>query len=143
MEEPSPAALPAQSPPPLATPPLATPPLSTLGDRVARMAAVLLAILLAAPLVVALILLLEFGLGLLVQSADPSLRVPVYAAARLVAYGLPLGLAALAVRRFVPPPRRRRWWIGLGIAAFLLLAPFVHAITLLLLVIAAFRTFVS
>lgn len=114
-------------------------PLPAAGDRLARLAIGLLVILLTTPILIGLICMIELAAEILAGHAGGPLRPYLRAACRFGIYGLLLGGAALAVRRYLPPPHRRRWWIGLGIAGALLLVPYISSVFLLLLAIITFR----
>ena len=128
----------AAAPPPPFRPPI--------GDRLARLAIVLLVTVMAAPILVGLIFLAELAAYWLTGDAGQwtgytgeSLEIPIHTAWRFVIYGTAFGMAALAVRRFGSPARRRRWWIGLGIATALLLLPYINLLTLVFLAAVSFR----
>lgn len=114
-------------------------PLPTAGDRLTRLATALLIFILAAPILIGLIYLIELGAATLAGQSGGALRPYVHWACRFGIYGLLLGGTALAVGRYMPPLHRRRWWIGLAIAGVLLLAPYISGFFLLLLAIVTFR----
>lgn len=105
-----------------------------------RLLTILLASLLGLAFLACYIVIVEMNVSLVTEGS--SYKSLLYWAIRLPAYGLPLGLTALAIRRFVAAGRRRPYWIGLGIAGTLLLLPWSSMYLLLLIGIATFALFV-
>ncbi len=100
---------------------------------------ILLASLLGLALLACYIVIVEVNVGLVTEGS--SYESPLYWAIRVPAYGLPLGLTALAIRRFVVAGRRRPYWIGLGVAGTLLLLPWSSMYLLAFIVISTFALF--
>lgn len=118
------APLPAGSPPP---------------NRGGRLLTVLLASLLGFAFLACYIVIVETNVGLVTEGS--SYKSPLYWAIRLPAYGLPLGLTALAIRHFVAAGRRRPYWIGLGIVGTLLLLPWSSMYLLVFIVLSTLALF--
>lgn len=108
-------------------------------DRGWRWLTILLASLLGFAFLACYIVIVEVNVGLVTEGS--SYKSPLYWAIRLPAYGLPLGLTALAIRRFVVADRRRPYWIGLGVAGTLLLLPWSSMYLLVFIVISTFALF--
>lgn len=89
-----------------------------------RLLTILLAVLLSLPILAALFVITEFGTAMLADKigTNPPNAVVSWLV-RIVSYGLLLGGAGLAVRRFVSPQKRLWCWIGLAVVAMLLLTP--------------------
>ncbi|WP_374468285.1 hypothetical protein [Ferrovibrio sp.] len=103
--------------PDTASSPAGSPPDSS--GRGWRLLTILLCVLLAIPLLSMIIVAIEASATVIARDfAHPYLG---YWVIRVSAYAALLTLAAFAIFRFVPQGRRRPYWIGLGIAAPLLI----------------------